>query len=254
MPVAITRRLGPAIARCELTHLERETIDVARAIAQHAAYERALAALGLRVVTLAEQPDLPDAVFVEDTAVIFPEFAVVTRPGAESRRGETASVAAALAAYRRTEAIVAPGTLDGGDVLRIGRRVFVGLSARSNREGAEQLRRLASRHGFAVDLLPVTRCLHLKSAVTQVAADTVVLNPEWIDPSYFDDLRRVEIDPGEPYAANALLVGQKVIYPEAFPATAERLERSGIRLLRLDASELAKAEGGVSCCSLILAD
>jgi dimethylargininase len=252
MPVAITRKTGPAIARCELTHLAREPIDVPRAIAQHDAYERTLTQLGVRVVSLPEEPDLPDAVFVEDTAVVLPELVVITRPGAPSRRGETASVAAALASYRPTAAIRAPATLDGGDVLVVGRRVFVGLSSRSNREGVEQLGRLVSRHGFTIAVVPVTGCLHLKSAVTAVGSDTILINPEWVGGLSFPGLRRIETDPGEPYAANALLIGDTVVYPKAFPATAARLQREGVRLATVDVSEIAKAEGGVTCCSLIV--
>ena len=252
MLTAITRKVSPAITRCELTHLPRKPIDVALAAQQHEEYERSLSDLGCRVVSLPAEPDLPDSVFVEDTAVLVDELAVVTRPGAESRRVETASVARVLAEYRPIAAIQAPGTLDGGDVLRVGRRVFVALSARSNREGIEQLRALLSPFGYAVEALAVSGCLHLKSAVTQVAPDAVLLNRAWVDPAGFDGLRCIGIDPAEPYAANALLVGEAVIYPTAFSRTAARLERAGIRLVSVDVSELAKAEGAVTCCSLIL--
>ena len=252
MPIAITRKLGPAIARCELTHLDRQPIDVALAIQQHDAYERALAGLGCTLVSLPEEPELPDSVFVEDTAVVTAALAVITRPGARSRRGETASVARVLAAYRPTATIDRPGTLDGGDVLHIGRRVLVGLSRRSNREGIRQLHALLRPHGFTVEAVPVTRCLHLKSAVTQVEPETVLLDPTLVDPSAFAAWRRIEVDPGEPGAANALPVGDAVVYPAAFPRTASRLERAGIRIFPVDVSEIAKAEGAVTCCSLIL--
>lgn len=254
MAVAITRKVSPAITRCELTHLQREPINAALAARQHEEYERCLAGLGCRVVSLPPEPELPDSVFVEDTAVVVDELAVVTRPGAESRRDETTSVARVLAEYRPTEAIQAPGTLDGGDVLCVGRRVFVGLSVRSNREGIEQLHTLLSPHGYTVEALPVTGCLHLKSAVTQVAPGTLLLNPAWVDPRAFSGLRHIEIDPAEPYAANALLIGDTVIYPVALPRTAARIQRARIRLATLDVSELAKAEGAVTCCSLILRD
>jgi dimethylargininase len=254
MTVAITRKVSPAITRCELTHLQREPIDAALAVRQHEAYERCLAELGCRVVSLPSEPELPDSVFVEDTAVVVGELAVVTRPGAPSRRAETPAVARVLAEYRAVAAIEAPGTLDGGDVLRLGRRLFVGLSGRSNREGTEQLRTLLSPHGYSVEALPVTGCLHLKSAVTQVASDTVLFNPAWVDPVAFEGSRHIETDPSEPYAANALLIGDAVIYPAAFPRTAARLQRAHIRLVTVDVSELAKAEGAVTCCSLILQD
>jgi dimethylargininase len=249
--IAMTRKLGAAIARCELTHLDRRPIDLARAVEQHSAYERTLAGLGCALLSLPEEPELPDSVFVEDTAVVLDELAVITRPGAASRRGETSSVARALAAYRPLATIAQPGTLDGGDVLHVGHRVLVGLSGRTNGEGIEQLRTLLSPHGFTVEAVQVTRCLHLKSAATQVAQDTVLLDPALIDPSPFAGFRRIEVDPGEPGAANALWVGEAVVYPAAFPRTASRLERAGIRVCRVEASEIAKAEGGVTCCSLI---
>jgi dimethylargininase len=254
MPIAITRKVSPAITRCELTHLQREPIDVALAAEQHAAYERRLADLGCRVVSLPTEPELPDSVFVEDTAIVVDELAVVTRPGAASRRRETPAVARVLAEHRPVATIKAPGTLDGGDVLRLGRRLFVGLSGRSNRAGIEQLHTLLSSHGYTVEALPFTGCLHLKSAVTQVAPDAVLLNPAWVGAVAFEGLRHIEIDPTEPYAANALLVGDAVIYPVSCPRTAGRLERAGVRLVTVNVSELAKAEGAVTCCSLILRD
>jgi dimethylargininase len=253
MPTAITRAVSPALVLCELTHLAREPIDVARAAAQHAVYERRLEALGCTVVSLPAEPDLPDSVFVEDTAVVVDELAVITRPGAASRRKEAAAVARALARYRPLAEIAAPGTLDGGDALRLGRRVLVGRSGRSNDEGIEQLAALLHPHGYTVESLPVTGCLHLKSAVTQVAADAVAVNPAWVDPAAFSGWRVIAVDPGEPYAANALLIGDTAIYPAAFPLTAARLVAAGVRLTTLDVSELAKAEGAVTCCSIVLA-
>jgi dimethylargininase len=252
MLTAITRKIGPAIARCELTHLTREPIDVVRAIEQHSAYERALSGLGCRIVSLPEEPDLPDSVFVEDTAVVFDELAVITRPGAESRRPETVSVARVLERYRPITMIGPQGTLDGGDVLCLGRRVLVGLSHRTNREGMQQLQALLSPHGMTVEGIPVTHCLHLKSAVTLVGPETVLINPAWTDPSTYADLRCISVDPTEPYAANALLIGDSVVYPQAFPRTAARLERQGIRLASVDVAEIAKAEGAVTCCALLV--
>lgn len=252
MLVAITRELSPSITRCQLTHLAREPIDVARAERQHERYRHCLAELGCRVVTLPAEPALPDSVFVEDTAVVVDQLAVLTRPGAESRRPETASVARVLAQHRRLAAIRPPGTLEGGDVLRLGRRVLVGLSGRSNREGIDQLRALLEPHAYTVEAVSVEGCLHLKSAVTQVAPETVLLNPAWVDAAAFAGLLRIEVDPAEAHAANALLVGEGVIYPTAFARTAERLERAHIPLKPVDVSELAKAEGAVTCCSLLL--
>lgn len=254
MPIAITRKVSPAIARCELTHLAREPIDAARAAAQHGAYEACLAALGCKVVSLPAEPELPDSVFVEDTAVVVGELAVITRPGAASRRGETASVAAALAAFRPLAAIEAPATIDGGDVLVLGRRVLVGTSSRSNPSGVEQLRALLAPHGYTVEAVRIDGCLHLKSAVTAVAPGTLLLNPAWADTAPLAGLERIEVDPGEPFAANALLVGGRLVYPAAFPRTRARLQARGIELEIVDVSELAKAEGAVTCCSIILGE
>jgi dimethylargininase len=252
--LAITRGVSPALARCELTHLAREPIDGARAAAQHAAYERTLAGLGCAVVSLPAALDLPDSVFVEDTAVVVDELAVITRPGAASRRPETAAVARELARHRPLAEIAAPGTLDGGDVLRLGRRVLVGRSGRSNDAGIAQLAALLCPHGYTVEGIGVHGCLHLKSAVTQVAPDAVLLNPAWVDPAAFAGHRVLEIDPSEPYAANALLLGDAAIHSAAFPRTSARLERAGVRLVTVDVSELAKAEGAVTCCSILVID
>jgi dimethylargininase len=206
------------------------------------------------VVSLPAEPDLPDSVFVEDTAVVLDELAVVTRPGAAPRRAEAASIAKVLAEHRPLAAIEAPATLDGGDVLVLGRRVLVGLSSRTNRDGFAQLRSLLAPLGYFVEPVEVRGCLHLKSAVTGVALDTVLLNPKWVDRSLFAAFDRIEIDPAEPYAANGLLIEDALVCPEAFPRTAARLRNRGIRLELLDLSEFAKAEGAVTCCSLILSD
>jgi dimethylargininase len=251
MRIAVTRDISPAIERCELTHLPRVAIDLAVARAQHAAYERCLSSLGCAVRRLAADPELPDCVFVEDVAVVFDELAVVTRPGAASRRAEVSPVAAALAEYRTLRAIEPPGTLDGGDVLVAGRRVFVGRTPRSDAAGVAQLRDALRPHGYEVRGVEVRGCLHLKTAVTAVADDLLLVDPRCVSTDAFDDLKFVEIDPAEPFAANALRVGESIVYPSAFPRTRERLERLGLDVRVVDASELAKAEGGVTCCSLI---
>lgn len=251
MRIAITREVSPAIGRCELTHLERQPIDVELARAQHRAYQACLAGLGCRVETLPAAPELPDSVFVEDVAVVLDELAILTRPGAESRRPEVAAIAEALRPYRPLHAIEAPGTVDGGDVLRVGRRLYVGLSSRSNAAAIEQMREVLAPHGYTVQGVPVAGCLHLKSAVTQVAEGTLLINRAWVDPAAFAGLELIDVDPAEPYAANALRVGEELIYPAAFPATRRRLEARGLTVHTVDVSELAKAEGAVTCCSLV---
>jgi dimethylargininase len=251
--IAITRAVSRALEHCELTHLQRRPIDVALARRQHAVYEQALRDAGCEVRQLAEQPDQPDSGFVEDTAIVLDEVAVITRPGAESRRGETESMAAALTGLRETVRIEAPGTLDGGDVLRLGRTLYIGASARSNAEGIAQLGRLLVPFDYRVVAVPLDGCLHLKSAVTQVTAGRVLMNPDWVDARCFPGWEPVAIDPVEPHAANALLVGSVLVYPASCPRTAEKLRTLGIDVHGVDMSETEKAEGAVTCCSVIVA-
>ena len=250
--VAITRDVPEALARCELSFVARTPIDVALARRQHAAYVTALRSRGCEVLELPPLEEFPDSVFVEDTALVFPELAVLTRPGAPSRRGEVDSIGAALARFRELARIEGEGTIDGGDVLRIGGEVYVGRSARSNEEGIRQLRELLQPHGYRVHGVPTRECLHLKSAVTQVAPGTVLVQPRWVDTLLFAHLQRIEVDPGEEHGANAVMLGDGVVYPDCFPRTRARLEAAGIEVTVVDVSELQKAEGAVTCCSLLL--
>jgi dimethylargininase len=251
MWTAITREVSASLAQCQLTHLPRVPLDVHRARIQHAEYEGALRQLGVRIVRAPPVPNLPDAVFVEDIAVVVDEAAVITRPGAASRRPEIPGIADALAPYRRLLYINSPASLDGGDVLRIGNTFYVGLSQRTNPEGAAQLHRLLAPWNYQVQALEVRGCLHLKSAVTPVADGLLLVNPAWLPPDAFSGLDRIEVDPAEPYAANALRIGDAVIYPAHFPRTRARLKARGIRVLPIPCDELAKAEGAVTCCSIL---
>ena len=251
MWIAITREVSPALASCELSHIPRSPIDAARAGRQHDEYQRALKALGCRLVVLPAEPLLPDSVFVEDVAIVLDEVAVLTRPGALSRRPEVASVATVLRGYRPVLTIEAPGTLDGGDVLRLGRTLYVGQSARSNAEGIAQLRELLGAYGYAVQGVPTRGCLHLKSAVTQLADDTLLLQSKWLDRELFADFRIIEVDPTEPHAANVLRIGDALVMPASFPRTQQRLIDAGFQIIAVDVSELQKAEGAVTCCSLV---
>lgn len=253
MPIAITRPVSASVSQCELTHLERTPIDYALAQAQHLDYESKLVEAGCQLLRLPAEHDLPDAVFVEDTAIVLDEVAVITRPGAASRQPETAAVAHALAALRPLLFISAPGALDGGDVLRVGKRLFVGRSGRSNDAGIAQLAALLAPFGYSVQGVNVTGCLHLKSAVSQVSHDTLLINPAWVDGRCFGAISLIEVAPDEPHAGNALWLNNRVIYPNAHVRTRTRLQEHGIDVHGVDASELAKAEGGVTCCSLIVA-
>jgi dimethylargininase len=256
MLTAITRDVSRTLGACELSYVERTPIDVDRAQRQHRAYQAALTSLGCRVIALPAEHELPDAVFVEDVALVFDEIAIRTRPGAASRRPEVASVANALASYRTMRSIEAPGTIDGGDVLRIGRTIYVGRSARSNAAAVEQLQAIVGPsalgpRGYAVQPVSTRGCLHLKSAVTEVADGVVLINPEWVDRAVFARFRRIEIDPDEPHAANGLRVGGGLIYPTSFPRTTRRLADAGVAVTTVDVSELQKAEGAVTCCSIL---
>jgi len=248
----ITRALSASINDCELTHLARTPIDIAHAREQHAAYESALATLGCEIRRIPADDRYPDAVFIEDTAIVLDELAVITRPGAESRRGELDAVATVLGEYRTLVRIEAPATIDGGDVLQLDDVLYVGRTLRTNDEGIAQLRELLAPYGYRVVSVDVDGCLHLKSAVTRVGAEALLMNRRWVSPSNFDGWRIIDVDEGEPSAANALRIGEIVIYPQELPRTQRKLEAEGIEVIAVPAGELAKAEGGVTCCSLIV--
>ena len=252
MPTAITRQVSPTFNQCELTHLNRTPIDVPLAQKQHHGYRQALAALGCRVQSLPAVSDFPDAVFVEDTAFVLPELAIITRPGAESRRAETASIAEALRLHRPLAFIKEPGTLDGGDILPINRTIYVGQSSRSNAAAIAQLAKLVQPFSYTVQVVPVTGCLHLKSAVTQVGPNTLLINQSWVDVAPFTDFTLIDVAPTEPGAANALLLSQTVIFPAEYPNTLHKLSAHNIAVKPVNVSEIIKAEGGVTCCSLIV--
>jgi len=243
--IAITRDVSPSINACELTHLEPQTIDYLMASAQHDQYRELLASLGIEVVSIPADPAYPDCVFIEDTAIVLDDVAVITRPGAASRRGETRAVADVLERYRPLAHIEAPATIDGGDVLVLDDRIYVGLSQRTNEAALAQLRVHTRREVIPVS---VHGCLHLKSAITRVSKGELLVSRGWIDVAPFDGWTLIDVE--EPFAANALLAGGTVVYPNAFPRTRDKLRHLDVR--EVDASELAKAEGGVTCCSLIL--
>ena len=251
--IAYTRAVPSSIARCELTHLARECVDYDIARHQHEQYEEALRAAGADVTRLPACDDLPDSVFVEDTAVVLDEIAVVTRPGAASRRDEVAAIREVLATHRTVASIDAPATLDGGDVLVLDRDVLVGLTPRTNLSGMQQLRAHLAPFGYAVQAVPVRGCLHLKSAVTRAGEKLLVANPVWVDPAFMPGWDVIPVDSREPFGANVLWLGGSVIVSDAFVRTNAALARaSGSRLIPVPAGELAKAEGGVTCCSLLL--
>jgi len=239
------------MGRCELTHRERQPIDIERAEAEHRQYVTALTDLGCRVYELPADPNLPDSVFVEDTAVIVGDAVVITRPGAASRRPEVEPIRTYLSSHLEILRMEYPASLDGGDVLRVGRTLYVGASGRTDAAGIAQLRALVAPRGYDVVPVAVTGCLHLKSAVTEVADGVLLANRMHIDVRAFGQGKWIDVDLREPDAANGLRVGDAVLFPAAYPRTAERLRRLGILVRTVSVSELAKAEGAVTCCSLI---
>jgi dimethylargininase len=251
MLVAVTRPVSTSLGRCELTFLDREPIDLALARRQHAAYEQALASLGALLVRLPQNDELPDAVFVEDTALVLDELAIIPIMGAESRRPETVEVSRCLGRFRPLRRLEAPATLDGGDVMVAEKTIYVGRSARTNDAAMEQLQRIVEPHGYTVVPLDPRGCLHLKSACTYLGRKTVLANPDWIDPAVFDGLRVVTVDPAEPFAANAVGLAGHLLFPNDFPKTRARLEAEDFRILGLDTAELRKAESALTCMSLL---
>ncbi len=249
--IALTRAVPDTLAACGLTYVARVPIDLAVARAQHAAYERVLESLGCEVAHVPPAHDLPDSVFVEDAAVVVDEVAVMTRPGAASRRGEIAAVAETLAAYRQLQWLSEPATLDGGDVLRLDRVLYVGVGARTNELGARQLAAFVHPHGYEVRRVRVDGCLHVKSAVTQLAPGLVLLNPAWIDSRALEGQRAIDVHPEEPCAANVLRIGDTLLCASEYDRTRARLEAAGLAVRVLDVSELAKAEAGLTCGSLV---
>jgi dimethylargininase len=251
MLTALTRAVSPTILDCELTFLERQPINLELAVRQHAAYEQTLADLGARVIRLPSAPHLPDAVFVEDTAIVLEEIAVICPMGVESRRAETSATAEALAPYRRLIWLTPPATLEGGDVVRAGRTLYVGRSARSNDAGIDQLRHAVAPYGYAVCAVPVAGCLHLKSACAFLGTNTMLLNPNWVDPAIFRDFEILTVPDSEPMSADVLPIGGTIVTTADCPALEALLQQRGFTTRALDLSELQKAEAGTTCMSIL---
>jgi dimethylargininase len=257
MLTAIVKQPPPSLLdACELTFLDRVPIDFERALAQHASYCKALERAGAHMLTLEASPDLADSVFVEDTAVVLDELAILTRPGAQSRQPEPAYVEPALAHYRRLERILPPGTLEGGDALRVGRTLFVGVSTRTNAEGIRQLGQIAQPLGYTVIPVAVLGSLHLKTTCTALDETTILLNSDWIDSEPFAAFERIRVAADEPFGANVLPIAGNVIVNAGFPRTLELIathcQSSGVQLIPLDISEFGKAEAGLTCLSLLI--
>lgn len=252
---AYTREVSPRLAQCELTHLATIPIDIARAVQQHEAYENALAEAGFAIRRLPALPDHPDGVFVEDTALLLGDQAIVTRPGADSRAGEAASTAEALAPAFEIHRLTR-GMLDGGDVLRIGRILYVGRGGRTSDEGIGALAEAVAALGYEVVAVEARGCLHLKTAATFAGPDAagipvLVHHPAWVSPAPFRDVEPLAINPVEPNGANVLRAGTRLFVSSQAPRTADLLAARGFDVALLDVSELHKAESGLTCSSLL---
>ena len=234
---------------CELSFREREPIDIARAQRQHRAYEACLCELGVTVISLAAEPDYPDAVFVEDPAIVLEEIALMTHTGAESRRGESTSLARELERFRELRWMREPATLDGGDVMRADKTLYVGHSGRTSAAGIQQLAAEVEPLGYRVQPVEVRGCLHLKSGCSYLGDGMVLVYRPWVDTGAFAGLRLVDAPDEE--SVNVLRIGDTVLVAEGFPRTAESIESLGLRVRALDNSELRKAEGALTCCSLV---
>ncbi|MBT8192872.1 MAG: dimethylargininase [Acidimicrobiia bacterium] len=250
MLIAITRPTGEELLDCELTHIERVPIDVDRALVQHDDYLAVLRSLDVLVIELHRLPGHPDAVFVEDTALVLPEVAVLLRPGADSRHGEVPSVAAALAAYRECVTMESPATLDGGDVIVFGKRILVGETTRSNEVGIRALGDLVAPFGYRVEGVPVRDVLHLKSAATVVDDETLIVHFPFVDLGFLG-AELLETHPDEPHGANVVRIGDVLLADASAPRTIEMLEQRGEQVVEVHVDEFGKAEGAISCKGVI---
>ena len=248
--VAITHVPSPNIQRGERTHVQDAEIDYELALRQHAAYREALRNCGAQVVVLDVNRTMPDCVFVEDTALVLDELAIMMSPGAESRRGEPAGIEPAIKQFREVKRVARPATIDGGDIVVAGKAIYIGESGRTNAAGIAAMRQLLTPFGYAVESVPVYDCLHLKSACSALPGGRFLVNRDWIDVTPLVG-ELVDVPPHEPWASDVLVIGQQIIVSDAFPATAQCLVDLGHECVPVSVSEFAKSEGGVTCLSLV---
>jgi dimethylargininase len=246
---AIVRKPGPNFAD-GITTADLGRPDYTAVLEQHAAYVTTLQRLGVAVVELDPLPNHPDAHFVEDTAVIVPEVAVIANMGAPARQGEERAMASVLAAYRPLAHIALPGTFDGGDVLVVEKHCMIGLSERTNESGARQLGETLASYGYRWDAIPVGAGLHFKSSVNYVGRNTLLIDQAFVDHPAFAGYDKLVIDPDEVYAANTLWINEHLLMPAGFPKTKAQLTTLGLPIIELETSELHKMDGGLTCLSL----
>jgi len=250
--IAITHVPSPTMEQGQRTHLARTAIDYDRATRQHEEYCRMLRSCGADVVTLDVNGDLADCAFVEDTAIVLDEVAVLASMGTESRRAEPAGIEFELGKYREIHRVETPATIEGGDVLRVGRKLLVGLSSRTNRAGVNALETVVRRYGYEIVLVPVRHCLHLKTACTALPDQSLLINPAWFDVRSLRGFDLVPVPEAEPWAANVALVCNAVCIAANHEETGCVIRERGFEVNTIDLSEFAKAEGGVTCLSILL--
>jgi dimethylargininase len=250
MLTIVTRGVSPNIGNCQLTFLERRSIDYGRACAQHKAYEEVLQAMGAEVISLPAAIDLPDSVFVEDTATVLKELAVVGIPARASRQQEVSGVTATLEQYRSLKFLQPPATLEGGDVILDGRTIYVGRSTRTNQEGITQFRQIVEPYGYTVREVSVRNCLHLSTGASRLAPKTFIANADWIDVGAFPKCEVVRAVGSEPWGGNVLVIGETAVMPMSCPRTGMFLQSLGFAVQAVDISEFEKAEAGVTCLRL----
>lgn len=243
----ITHLPSPHLRDCELTFLDFKQIDLAKAQKEHENYKKMLESCSANVITIDENIDFPDSVFIEDPILVFDEIAILTSMGVESRRLETKNLEKVFAKYREIKRIELPARIEGGDVLKIGKKIFVGKSARTNSDGIRALRAILTPYGYEVIGVKVSGCLHLKTGCTALDDKTILLNPQWLDTKPFEGFKQVIVPHEEPFGANILKINDTICMNEAFPRTIEMVKALGYTVKTTDITEFVKAEAGLTC-------
>ena len=252
MLLVITHLPSPALQECELTFVQSEPISIEKANRQHQDYCAMLERCGAKVITLDKNLSLPDSVFVEDPIIVLDEIAVLASMGVESRRKESEALATFFKNYRTIQHIALPARMEGGDVLKVGKTLFVGDSARTNKEGIQALEVILKPFGYRVIPVKVTGCLHLKTGVTALDDTTLIINPKWVDESAFQGFRKLSVPSEEPFGANVLRIGDTLCMNEAFPKSIELVKALGYQIESVNISEFVKAEAGLTCMSVLM--
>ncbi len=250
MLAALTRCVPRSIEDCLLTYMDRESIDLERAESQHAAYEAALRSAGFAVQPLPAIDSCPDSVFMEDTGIILDEVAVIGNMATPERGPEAQAVRGLVSELRPVVEIKSPGTLEGGDIFRIEKTIFVGLGTRTNPDGAGQLQDAVQPFGYEVITVPVPGCLHLSTGASHIGGGEILANTNWVESAAFGARTVIAVPEDEPWGANALLAHDTLLVAAGNPKTRELLESTGRSVIEVDISEFAKAEAGLTCLSL----